>query len=382
MLVPLLCHTARRDPAFLQLLLAACQDAEALDVPFILTVLQPVLPQDLLVLDFARFTGYYPFAATASCPRSCAPTLCHGVTGFWSYGHVLPAAAPTEPEPVPAIRDTSHFRVPDASLPGSAPVASLPPLSLDVFDVPSFVGCLGCLAPLSFDAMCQALQVVGLGAATRTNSLEPLAALVAQLVLAFPHGIFVRDTAAATYWLLFQGAVQQSSRPDGSFTHLFLDRDRTGCFHPRIHISSSSLVDFTFDLPFSTCYVAFWDSVQPSGSADCFFHAIGFDRSTVIDAILGAPACLPRTQPQILWMLRRISALRDPSAFVSGLDIDMFVQLLPNFFPRGLLLLLNEGVLLYFTPGAPPCSLLPVPWLSLVALFLRHSLACFVRYLA
>ena len=94
------CHFFRRDSAFLQLLLAACQDAEALDVPLIFTVLQPVLPQDLLVLDFASFTGYYPFAATASCPSSCAPALCrHGVIGFWSYGYVLPAGAPTEPSP-------------------------------------------------------------------------------------------------------------------------------------------------------------------------------------------------------------------------------------------------------------------------------------------
>lgn len=94
------CHFFRRDSAFLQLLLAACQDAEALDVPLIFTVLQPVLPQDLLVLDFASFTGYYPFAATASSPSSCAPALCrHGVIGFWSYGYVLPAGAPTEPSP-------------------------------------------------------------------------------------------------------------------------------------------------------------------------------------------------------------------------------------------------------------------------------------------
>ena len=49
---------------------------------------------------------------------------------------------------------------------------------------------------------------------------------------------------------------------------------------------------------------------------------------------------------------------------VCGLDCQLFVNLLPAWFPHGLLLLHCEGALLHFRSGFPPASVLPeVAWL-------------------
>ena len=55
----------------------------------------------------------------------------------------------------------------------------------------------------------------------------------------------------------------------------------------------------------------------------------------------------------------RLLRLAHPNIYVSGFDVQMFLILLPAFFPAGLLLLLEKGVLVYLSSASAPRSVLP-----------------------
>ena len=239
---------------------------------------------------------------------------------------------------------------PFSCFPGLAP-ATLP---LDcVHHVPSFIGALGCMASIPFSRMQSAVCTVGL-TETYVDSLHLLAALVAELVEVFPCGVFLRNTCPPRYWLLQHGLAQLSCLLSGCSTHIFMQRDEHGHFSPMVHLPCHV---GAYNFPFSVAYITLWDTLPPLKFPDCFFRAVGLNRSATVAA---AAAALPfhhgGLQPHFAG---RLLQLAKPEVYVSGFDIQMFIILLPAFFPAGLLLLLDKGVLIHLQSASAPRSLLP-----------------------
>lgn len=222
-----------------------------------------------------------------------------------------------------------------------------------VHHVPSFIGALGCVASVTFAQMLSAVCSVGL-TGCRVRSLHLLAALVAELVEAFPGGLFLRTTWPFQYWLLQGGVAQPSCLSSGCSTHIFVQRDAFGHFSPMVHVPRQV---GAYNFRFSVAYVAFWDILPPLQFPDCFFRALGLDRFATVAA---AKAALKFFRGGLRHQFAvRLLRLARPNIYVSGFDVQMFLILLPAFFSAGLLLLLEKGVLVYLSSASAPHSVLP-----------------------
>ena len=294
--------------------------------------------------------------------RTCwmqTPAVCCDTLGHWTLGCLLSSSPQLSPETDVSSQWTEGVdsqvqhgdqHAPLSCFPGLAP-ATLP---LDcVHHVPSFIGALGCMASIPFSRMQSAVCTVGL-TETYVDSLHLLAALVAELVEAFPCGVFLRNTCPPRYWLLQHGLAQLSCMLSGCSTHIFMQRDEHGHFSPMVHLPCHV---GAYNFPFSVAYIALWDTLPPLKFPDCFFRAVGLNRSATVAA---AAAALPfhhgGLQPHFAG---RLLQLAKPEVYVSGFDIQMFVILLPTFFPAGLLLLLDKGVLVHLQSASAPRSLSP-----------------------
>ena len=229
--IALLCHTARKDHRFLAHLENVIDEDHLLDVTCLLAPLASVLPAALCILDAPRGVCYFPFLPAGASLPSMIPALCRHGPGVWTSGlltcgdraHTGMDPDHVVPEPGASPEPAAH---PDHEV--------MEPIDV-VHHVPSFIGALGCVASVTFAQMLSAVCSVGL-TECRVCSLHVLAALVAELVEAFPGGLFLRTTWPIQYWLLQGGVAQPSCLSSGCSTHIFVQRDALGHFSPMVHV--------------------------------------------------------------------------------------------------------------------------------------------------
>jgi hypothetical protein len=90
---------------------------------------------------------------------------------------------------------------------------------------------------------------------------------------------------------------------------------------------------------------------------NCFFAALGYDRNVLPTLALQAAYAMPmRTSARIV---QRLLNLLVPGTWVNALDAQIFVTLLPAWFPNGPFIFSAEGLLLHFRSSQAPESLLP-----------------------
>ena len=326
--IALLAHGARHDPA----ILACFTTANAVASPQTLTLLLPLvralLPENILVLDMPTSVVWSPFGAVAAWPERPTPTFMADAFGSWTFGFLTPALAE-----------------------GAIHLPNLPA------HLPSFIGGLGCLAALDFASICRALHELGLSDATLYGSLSTAAALVQLLPAFFPTGVIVRCTGGEVLQLL-HGDVRAMSPDTTDQPHLYLQCDELAHFQPHLHMGVTGAPPELTACPVSACWVAVCEPGNSAPeSADCFFRALNLHRSTVVSAAMQVARTIPVPYGRV--HLHRLRQLRRPHQHVGGFDIHMLINLLPHWFPDGLLLLHASGLLLRFCPGTQPESLLP-----------------------
>ena len=239
------------------------------------------------------------------------------------------------------------------------------PLPSDSHDVMSFLAGLCCLMPLRADVLQGALHAAGLDmSASMPCSLQDLAALVAALgQAAFPDGVVLRCMNPPSAWLLHQGYCQPCHITRDTPPHGFLLRSAAGRFSSWLQLPRAFAPEWPRQIALSSCCFAFWDASAPfADNANCFFDALGIDRCVLLTSALASAYALPPRLGRLV--VTRLLRLFSTTCPVCGLDCQLFVNLLPAWFPQGLLLLHCEGALLHFRSGFPPASvLLEVAWL-------------------
>ena len=400
--VLVLCHGARFDPQLQRSLALTLNGCSAVPLDPLLSVLRSVLTEHLHILDLptARARTAFPTDGALH-PAMPLPALCHH-GGYWTFGWLMPTragvdsadcslsgaaasaeAASAEAEGTGTANSAAEeLGVASAEAEGTgtanaaaeelgvggahgAPQGGCSPLPSDRHDVMSFLAGLCCLMPLRADVLQGALHAAGLDmSASVPCRLQDLAALVAALgQAAFPDGVVLRCMEPPSAWLLHQGCCQPCHITRDTPPHGFLLRSAAGRFSSWLQLPRAFAPEWPRQIALSSCCFAFWDASAPfADNANCFFDALGIDRCVLLTyALASAYALPPRLGRLVVTRLLRLFSTTCP---VCGLDCQLFVNLLPAWFPHGLLLLHCDGALLHFRSGFPPASVLPeVAWL-------------------
>lgn len=332
----LIIHACRFDPHLLRL----CEDcspscAWTWSIALV-ERLRSFLPQYLSCMHVAAGICIFPFQSPP--PVVPCPVLCFRPDGQWECGHCVPAP---------------HHFIQQPSLPAQGARASADGSSLLI----AFVVALAALVPCSPEFV--------LTAAAHEFSHERLlqqgfnqsmmSRVVCALHALFPKGLLQRD-CNRRWWVLGGRAAVRCKASVLKTPYLFVQRAANGVTTPWLHTAATFPQSWPQMLRIGAALV-----FLPCGDVDIspssFFSAIGISRCDVVQHALHALARKPDSLRDLL--TPRMQQLFSFDVAPAGWDLHHVVELLPHFFPSGLLLIHGEGFLLHFQAGRPPCSVLP-----------------------
>ena len=326
----LLAHAARTDADVLWHLEATLRGSPQADsVTVLLAVLRPILPEDVRLIDVASGCIFVPFQPDGhATPMQSMPALCNSL-GVWSRGFLAPCI--TAPEAVEAPHEATSFLESLSNLMPGGFVPALPPPG----------------SWLTWGEICD---------------------MVGGLSTTLPQGVLIYNVDPPVVWWVVGGTYYHLEELWGDAPHLFLQRSLEGSYTSCVSLAAEQIhADWPNVLSFSACWCASWELACPTPD-NCFFDALGLDRYiTLTTALLAAQAMAADFRDLLL---ARLVSLFNPAAWINGADIQLLVNLLPSWFPQGILVLHGEGALLHFSSNARPSSVLPsASWLQSVLSF-------------
>lgn len=347
--VVLLCHSCRVEPALDAALHAALQTPDADRWLVLFPTLAPFLPTTFHILDAIGGMAYVPCVRFADAnTQDALAAICRGESGSWTFGwlqpHIVTNVAPASDlgMPLQAVAAST-----EPMLPLDAAFATL------MHHVPSFLGSLGCLTPLSFQTVLDALVTAGVQHSLCAS--PQLCQLFQLLECHFSPGLRIRTATSSQVWRLnsFGACHAEDSESGTDAPYLCLRRDECGFYLPVLRFPA-----WLGELQISCCWLAINNPcLLQEIPGNCFFEALGIDRTLLLTSALQAATMLSFDGAH--HVLLRLTALLQPGKWVNAMDIQIFVNLLPHWFPGGVLLFSDEGILLHFECMATPCSILP-----------------------